>query len=74
MFIKEILSQYRRDFDAIYKCEDCGYEEKNSGYDDRNFHDNVVPEMKCKNCGKSRNNLGVIGKYTKTRYPEGFQI
>lgn len=74
MEIVKMLSQYRRDFHAIYKCEDCGNEEEMGGYDDRNFHDNVIPNIKCDKCGKSRNDLGIKGKYTETKYPEGFQI
>ena len=50
MFIKEIISQHRRDLRAIYSCQHCGHEEEGSGYDDDNFHRNVVPNMKCKNC------------------------
>lgn len=52
MRIKEILSQNRRDFTAIYVCEYCGYEEKSRGYDDTNFHQNAIPEMVCEHCGK----------------------
>ncbi|WP_297418989.1 hypothetical protein [Clostridium sp.] len=52
MRIKEILNMNRRDFTAIYKCEFCGHEEKSYGYDDSNFHNNVIPNMKCKECGK----------------------
>jgi ribosomal protein L37AE/L43A len=52
MKIKKILSQSRRDFTAIYKCEHCGYEHEGYGYDDSNFHNNVIPGMKCKECGK----------------------
>ena len=34
-------------------CEHCGKEEKNKyGYDDANYHDNVIPNMKCKSCGE----------------------
>ena len=51
MKIKRIVSQYRRDFTAIYICESCGHEEKGSGYDDENFHNNVIPKMICKSCG-----------------------
>jgi len=53
--MKEIarLSQSRRDFMALYQCENCGNEEKISGYDDSNFHLNVVPNVKCKKCGES---------------------
>ena len=52
MKIKQITSQDRRDFSAIYICEHCGVEEKGTGYDDSNFHRNVIPAMVCKSCGK----------------------
>jgi len=52
MKIKKITSQHRRDFRAIYECEHCGAEEEGSGYDDDNFHRNVIPAMKCKQCGE----------------------
>lgn len=54
MKIKEIIRQHRRDFYAIYECEHCGHEtDKKAGYDDRNFHENVIPKMKCPECGKT---------------------
>jgi predicted RNA-binding Zn-ribbon protein involved in translation (DUF1610 family) len=52
MRIEEIKSQNRRDFRAIYVCEHCGYKKEGYGYDDRNFHENVIPSMKCAKCGK----------------------
>ena len=52
MKIKEITYQSRRDFRAIFVCEDCGFEEERWGYDDRNFHENVIPDMECPKCGK----------------------
>ena len=55
MKIKEIPSQSRRDFWAIYECEHCGHTEEGSGYDDDNFHKNVIPSMKCPKCGKTAN-------------------
>jgi len=70
MKIKEITFQDRRDFSAIYICENCNFEGKNRGYDDRNFHDNVIPKMKCPWCGKSRNDLGIVDEPTKTKYEE----
>ena len=51
MKIKCITSQHRRDFHAVYVCEHCGHEEKGYGYDDANFHDNVIPAKKCGSCG-----------------------
>lgn len=53
MKIKTITGQTRRDFYAIYECGHCGAEQKGSGYDDDNFHNNVIPSMVCKACGKS---------------------
>jgi len=52
MKIKTITEQYRRDFHAIYVCEHCGDEYRGSGYDDTNFHQNVIPSMECRKCGK----------------------
>lgn len=74
MKIKEVKHQNRRDFYADYECESCGHVQYGNGYDDRNFHDNVIPNMKCQECGKSRNDLDIDGEFTQTRYPEGMQI
>ena len=52
MKIKKILSQNRRDFTALYECEHCGHEHEGSGYDDANFHNNVIPKRECPECGK----------------------
>lgn len=52
MRIKRIITQHRRDFYADYECENCGHIAKDkSGYDDSNFHQNVIPRMKCPKCG-----------------------
>ena len=51
MKIKRITSQHRRDFHAVYVCEHCGHEEEGYGYDDANFHGNVIPAKKCGGCG-----------------------
>ena len=50
MKIKEIVDQNRRDFNAVYVCENCGHEQKGKGYDDKHFHENVIPKMKCEQC------------------------
>ena len=52
MKIKEITEQHRRDFYAVYECEHCGHTHSGSGYDDDNFHRNVIPAMTCPDCGK----------------------
>lgn len=74
MKIKEITNQSRRDFHAIYVCEGCGYESKGRGYDDANFHKNVIPNILCEKCGKSSITLGVDYRPLTTKYPEGYQI
>jgi len=53
MRIKEIVSQSRRDFTAIYECEHCGETIKKPGYDDTYFHGVVIPKMLCEGCGKT---------------------
>jgi ribosomal protein L37AE/L43A len=53
MRIKKIISQSRRDFHAIYECEHCGHTHEGSGYDDTNFHVNVIPNKVCPKCGKT---------------------
>ena len=47
MKIKEIISQHRRDFIAIYECEYCGDTHEGSGYDDSYFHNSVISEIEC---------------------------
>ncbi len=75
MKIIEITSQHRRDFKADMECEFCNAKEKlTSGYDDRYYHDQVIPNMKCKSCGKSTFSEGGRPDFTPTRYPEGMQI
>jgi hypothetical protein len=53
MHIKSITFQHRRDFTAVYECEHCGSHSHGSGYDDLNFHNNVIPNMPCNACGKT---------------------
>jgi len=71
MKIKVIHSQHRRDFDATYVCEHCGYEEKGYGYDDDYFHNSVIPNMECKNCGKKGSE---DYRPLSTKYPEGMVV
>jgi hypothetical protein len=66
MKIQKIKSQYRRDFQAVYECENCQHTEEGYGYDDDNFHRNVIPNMECKKCGqKSPSDYRPMG----TKYP-----
>ena len=71
MKIQKILEQHRRDFKAIFECEHCGNTKTLPGYDDANFHQNVIPKMECKKCGKkSPEDYRAL----TTKYPEGFQV
>ena len=75
MELLEITRQTRRDCRMNIKCEGCKNEEQNvSAYDDRNFWDNVLPNMKCPECEKSRNDLGSDKQSIATKYPEGHQV
>lgn len=74
MKILQIVSQNRRDFKAVYECEGCRNQVTKSGYDDDNFHTNVVPNMPCKECGKSRNDLGIQGEIVQTKYPSWMTV
>ena len=71
MKIKKIKSQNRRDFHAIYECEHCGYEEEGSGYDDANFHQNVIPDMNCSECGEK---APKDYRPLTTKHPEGMEV
>lgn len=74
MKIEIIRSQSRRDIYGTMKCEGCGHEQKFVGYDDDNYHRNVVPAVKCGGCGKSAHDLGVDVRPLGTKYPEGMQV
>lgn len=71
MHIKKILNQNRRDFIAIFECEQCGYEFRGHGYDDSYFHQSVVPKMECPKCGKA---VGPDYRPLATKYPDGMTI
>ena len=71
MHIKKILAQHRRDFTAVYQCEHCNDEADGYGYDDRNFHNNVIPQMECRKCGKTADENY---RPLTPKYPEGYQV
>jgi transcription elongation factor Elf1 len=71
MKIQKILSQNRRDFRAIYECEHCGATKEAYGYDDTNFHNNVIPAMECGICGaKSPEDYRAL----TTKYPDHITV
>lgn len=53
MKIKEIKYQSRNDFKAIFECEHCKHTFEKWGYDDANYHCNVIPNAICPNCKKN---------------------
>ena len=72
MKIIKIVSQSRRDMEVDMQCESCNHiEGRVYVYDDDNFHENVIPAMKCKNCGEtSPKNYRPL----KTKYDEFQQV
>jgi len=69
MRLLEKRNQLRRDFDGLYECENCeAQEEIKDCYDDRNFHDNVMPNHKCNKCGMSTNSAGFEIERVATKY------
>jgi len=72
MRIKEIVSQSRRDFTAIYECEHCEATERASGYDDAYFHSTVIPGMACKSCGKKASEETY--RPLTTKYPDDVTV
>lgn len=72
MRIKKITWQHRRDFEAILECDHCDHtQELGGGYDDDNYHQNVIPKIKCKSCGKT---AGEDYRPLTTKYPAGYVI
>ncbi|WP_373088789.1 hypothetical protein [Sneathiella sp.] len=72
MKIKTVITQNRRDFTAIFECDHCGHETKPlRGYDDAHYHGNVIPMMKCTECGLA---AGDDFRPLATKYPEGQQV
>jgi len=71
MKIRKIVSQYRRDFHAVYECEHCGHIVEGGGYDDGHFHKNVIPAMECPECGKT---AGDDYRPLATKYPDGMTV
>lgn len=55
MKLIEITWQHRNDFKGILECEHCSAtQDLKTGYDDDNYHRNVIPAIKCVACGKRR--------------------
>lgn len=71
MKVTKRYNQLRRDLSIDMECESCKSTDTYDGaYDDRNFWDNVVPEFKCRSCGKSTNDMGLTHEKISTRYAD----
>lgn len=58
MFIVEYTWRHRYDFNAIIECEHCGNQQTlMHGYDDHNYHHNVVPRLYCVHCGQDSHGI-----------------
>lgn len=71
MKVQKMVSQHRRDFQAIYECEHCKHTYQGYGYDDEYFHHVVIPGIKCEKCGKSS---GDDYRPQATKYPDGVSV
>lgn len=70
-----MISQNRRDFTSEMTCERCNSKQiDNSGYDDSYYHNNVIPNIKCKKCNQSSITLGEKIIPQTTKYPDGLQL
>lgn len=78
MKIKKITYKHWRDFTADLECQFCGAVERRKGYDGAHFHQNVIPSIVCRKCGKSVRENGdeLTEEYRalSTRFPEGTQV
>ena len=69
MKVTKRYDQHRRDLSIDMECESCrATATYKSAYDDTNFWVNVVPNFKCKECGKSSKDLGIEPEDVGTRY------
>jgi hypothetical protein len=57
MRIKEYINYDGRNFLAMVVCENCGTECKMNGYYENYFFKYTLPEVKCGECDKSRNDM-----------------
>lgn len=71
MHIDSILNQDRRDFTAVFICEHCGFKEERNGYDDSFYHNVVIPNIPCPQCGKKADSSY---RPLATKYPDSMDV
>lgn len=60
MKIETVISTHGYDFSAIVVCEHCGHTARlTTGYNDRHYHERVLPAMRCVVCNKDRSGAAV---------------
>lgn len=74
MRIKQIVNQHRRDFSAVLECSCGSTVHLDSGYDDDNYHRNVIPKMICKSCNKSELDYTDTPQTMQPKWPGYFVI
>ncbi|SCB51764.1 hypothetical protein GA0061099_102142 [Bradyrhizobium yuanmingense] len=64
MKIQTLTDQLRNDLYGTLVCEHCEHSQKFVGYDDANWHNNVLPAIKCSTCLRDRSGeiKGVYGE------------
>ena len=71
MKVTKRYNQNRRDLSIDIECEECGATDtRKNAYDDHNYWANVVPDFKCKECGKSSNDIGTKASDVHTKFSE----
>lgn len=69
MRITKTYAWSRRDFSATLKCEACHHEqEQRNCYDDAHYHNKVIPDIACDECGQSTNSLGETPEPARLKY------
>ena len=74
MKIIEYKEFMRNDFIGEYKCEYCDRKIEAWGYNDDNFHNNVIPNVKCDKCGKSTNGIEPYATLRKTSFQKRIDV
>lgn len=71
MKLLQRYNQHRRDCYIDIECEGCSHKMiEVRAYDDRNFWDNVVPNLKCPICWESTISLGKEVEKVWTKYAD----
>ncbi len=73
MRVVKRYNQNRRDLTIDIQCESCQSKATISAYDDLNYWENVLPNIRCGHCGKTTYGQGLEPEDTSTKY-EPYEI